>query len=74
MEMVDIFLPDLLYQWEKLHAVASERRNQSEEVKTMYATFMSVEGVVAEGVPQLEQRRFKNLEDLKNTCLEIQVR
>jgi len=34
---------------------------------------MSVEGVVAEGVPQLEKKRFKTLDHLRNNVLEIQV-
>lgn len=64
---------ELLYQWEKLHALASDRRNQSQEVKTMYATFMTVEGVVAEGIAQLEHKRFRSLDELRTTVLEIQV-
>ncbi|XP_053408387.1 uncharacterized protein LOC123564827 [Mercenaria mercenaria] len=65
-------IQDLLYQWEKLHALASDRRNQSQEVKTMYATFLSVEGVATEGVPEAEKRKFKNIEDLKANVLDVQ--
>ncbi|XP_060582066.1 uncharacterized protein LOC132738570 isoform X2 [Ruditapes philippinarum] len=65
-------IQDLLYQWEKLHALASDRRNQSQEVKTMYATFLSIEGVATEGVPEAEKRRFKSMEDLKANILGVQ--
>jgi len=67
-------IQDLLYQWEKLHALASERRNQSQELKTMYATLLSVEGVALEGVPDAERTRFRNTEQLKTTILHIQER
>ncbi|XP_052767291.1 uncharacterized protein LOC128208037 [Mya arenaria] len=64
-------IQDLLYQWQKLHGLASDRRNQSQEVKTMYATFLTVEGAVAEGVPQLEKRKFKSIDDLRITGEEL---
>ncbi|KAL4237335.1 hypothetical protein ACF0H5_002053 [Mactra antiquata] len=65
-------IQDLLYQWEKLHALASDRRNQSQEVKTMYATYLSIEGVVAEGVPQADKKKFKSMAELKTNVMEVQ--
>lgn len=65
-------IQDLLYQWEKLQALASERRNQSQELKTMYATYLSIEGMILEGVPEVERSKFKSLEDLQQNMRNIQ--
>lgn len=65
-------IQDLLYQWEKLQALASERRNQSQELKTMYATYLSVEGMILDGVPEVERSKFKSLDDLEQTMKTIQ--
>lgn len=65
-------IQDLMYQWEKLRALASDRRNQSQEVETMYATFLSIETVAMEGIPLLERSKFKDIEELCNTVIDIQ--
>ena len=39
----------------------------------MYATFLSIEGVATEGVPEAEKRKFKSMEDLKTNILDVQV-
>ena len=65
--------PDLLYQWQKLQALASERRNQFQELKTMYATYLSIEGMLMDGVPETQRSKFKCLKDLQKTMKDIQV-
>ncbi|KAL3873508.1 hypothetical protein ACJMK2_036617 [Sinanodonta woodiana] len=67
-------IQDLLYQWEKLHALASERRNQSQELKTMYATLQASQQVLDEGVPQLNKTRFKDMVELQATVEQLRVK
>ena len=71
---VSRFFTDLLYQWEKLQALASERRNQSQELKTMYATYLSIEGLISDGASEVERTKFKSLEELQQTIKAIKVK
>jgi len=62
-----------VFRWERLRSLSYERRNQSQEVKTMYATFQSMEGVVAAGIAGLEKHEFTDMDELKDTIADVQV-
>ena len=62
-----------MFRWERLRSLSYERRNQSQEVKTMYATFQSMEGVVAAGIAGLEKHEFIDMDKLKDTIADVQV-
>ncbi|XP_052272176.1 uncharacterized protein LOC127872805 isoform X2 [Dreissena polymorpha] len=64
-------IQDLLYQWDRLRTTTQERQLQSQEVKTMYAVYLTVEGIMLEGIPQLDKRGFNSVEEVLHTAAEI---
>ena len=40
----------------------------------MYATHLSIEGMISDGVPEVERSKFKSLEELQQTINSIKVK
>ncbi|KAL5008997.1 hypothetical protein ScPMuIL_014578 [Solemya velum] len=66
-------LSELLYEWEKIQALATERQAQSQDLKDMYATLLAVLAVVKGTKPELLVSVFDSPSELVSTVKALQA-
>ncbi|KAL5009385.1 hypothetical protein ScPMuIL_014966 [Solemya velum] len=66
-------LSELLYEWEKIQALATERQAQSQDLKDMYATLLAVLAVVKGTNPELLVSVFDGPSELVSTVKALQA-
>lgn len=63
----------MLYEWEKIQALATERQAQSQDLKDMYTTLLAVLGVIKATDSNLLVSVFDSPSELASTVKTLQV-
>lgn len=71
--MFNICVVEILYQWEKLHAFASDRQLQSQQLSTLYKCLEDVQANIDTSDVPVQHYKFSCIREVEHSLMDIKV-